>query len=175
MSETTEKTEPAETQEMNSQLKTAGITFGIMVVTLALLTCFTLLAHNSWKNGLRNIVAKTLSEQTGTVYTVSSALDLNSTLETECAVFTITPRGFTDDGSHFAAIVRVTTLYGPLAAVYTYNAGAASAEFLTYAELHSKTKYQITEATQNTVLDYWSQKIPGIINAAMEHSTEGHK
>ncbi|MBQ5491830.1 MAG: hypothetical protein IIT68_07225 [Treponema sp.] len=175
MSETTEKTEPVAEQERNNQLKTAGITFGIMVVTLALLLCFTLLAHNSWNRGLRSVVSKTLSEQTGTVYTVSQALDLNSTLETECAVFTIAPRGFTDDGSRYAVIVRVTTLYGPLAAVYTYTAGAASAEFLTYAELHSKAKPQIIQTTQDTVLDYWAQKIPGIVNAAKVSSPEVRK
>ena len=175
MSETTEKTEPVEQQELNRQLKIAGITAGILVVTLGLLLSLVLLSRNSWNNGLRLTVAKTLSEETGTVYTVSPAINLNSTLETECAVFSIAPRGLTDDASHYAAIVRLTTLYGPLAAVYTYNTEAASADFLAYAELHSKAKNQIVTSTQNTVIDYWAHKLPDIITQALESTSEVRK
>ena len=60
MSETTEKTEPVEQQELNKQLKIAGITAGILVVTLGLLLSLVLLSRNSWNNGLRLTVAKTL-------------------------------------------------------------------------------------------------------------------
>lgn len=160
MSEEAEKTELYKTQ-----LKVAGIVAGIFVVFFALLVLFALLARGQWNKGLRLSVENTLSDAE-VPFNSLEPVELRSTSEVNCAVFK------DSQSDMYVAIIRITTIYGPLPAVYTYTKGRLNAEFVSFAELHSKAASQITNASLSGAVDYWAKKLPAIIQSAPSYKEE---
>ena len=160
--------------EYKDKLIKFGIFTGILIVLLGLLIAFTLLSRNSWKKGLKTQVSQVLNEYE-VKYVVGDFVELNSSFNVSCAVFSISPTGKLNEGTEYAVILRTQTLYGPLPGVYIYNIATKNAHFYGFATLHGKALNHIVDNSRNSQISYWERKIPDIVGESIDKSITGVK
>lgn len=152
----------------------AGIVCGILVVFLSILILVSLLARKSWRTGLRNEIEKVFAENSVTEYSVGEYLKLNSNISFICSVYRAEKVSKGNNDS-YAVIVRVATLYGPVAAVYVYEATRQEANFIGFAQLNDRVVESVKNATMNSQVLYWSKKIPAIVKTASKGENKNEK
>ncbi|MDY4902508.1 MAG: hypothetical protein SO116_06510 [Treponema sp.] len=150
-----------------------GIFAGIIIVLLAFLITFTLLSRNSWREGLKKQVEKVLSNSTE--YTCGSWVKLNSLATSQCSVYELVKDGKTVP-SAYGIILRVTTMYGPVPAVFTYefdeNKNNASVNFIDFVETSGPLNEKIKASALKNQIAYWKNKIPYLIECTQDNQAD---
>ncbi|MBQ7159303.1 MAG: hypothetical protein IJS09_07785 [Treponema sp.] len=147
-------------------LKRYGIFFGIAFGISAVLFCFIILAHNSWKQGLSQTVQSTLSYYYPDSYTVGEFLEVQSALSTSSAVFTLkTKKANVKELSIFCVLVRIPTQIGAQPALFLYSP-VHGVQFVGYALDSGKAERILNADVNKSIIAYWRDQVPVILEKA---------
>lgn len=148
---------------------------GILIVLFGILLLLTVISKKSWNDGLKYQIQTVLDDAKPGTYIVQDALVVNSGFATSCGAYTV--KKVKDGGKQCtAAIIKITTMYGPMPAVYLNEKGE-DWEFVDFACLSGKTAQQIKEMSMNSQIAYWKKRMPTIIYSQkmVNDKTEGAK
>lgn len=149
----------------------AGIFSGILILFFMILLLFSILGRKSWRVGLSTQIEKVFNENSISEYSIGEYVHLNSIMSVNCAVYranTVSKRTY----DSYAIIIRIPTLYGPVAAVYIYEEKKSKAEFIDFAQINDMISDSIKNVTLNSQIEYWAKKIPQIISTTKEEQNE---
>ncbi len=135
----------------------------IIFVLFGLLIYPSIISRKSWTNNLRISVQKVLEEyEEG--WQINEAINVNKPVTTSCAAYAVKNQKSGLEAK--AIIIRVTTFYGPLPAVFIYKETDQKPEiiFAGYSTLHGRVKSQIDSSISDKRREYWEKKIPEIFN-----------
>lgn len=133
----------------------------ILLVVFGILIYPAIVSKKSWNNNLRVSVQKVLNEYENEKWKVGAAIDIDKPITTSCAAYNITNK--IDGSKACAVIIRITTLYGPLPAVFIYNYDN-EVIFAGYSSLHGRVRNQLTAGVTDKRREYWQKKIPDILS-----------
>lgn len=161
--------------QVNSEKKTfyknmsikAGVFCGILAVFFAILVLFSLLGRKNWKAGMRHEIERVFEEKSYAEYFVGEYVKINSIMSVNCAVFNAQP-SVKKDSPAYAVIIRMPTLYGPVAAVYVYETKKSEAAFIGFAQINERLVESLKNASFNSQVKYWGKKIPEIVATKKE-------
>ncbi len=129
-----------------------AVVFGILVVSV-------FFAGRSWKKGLMAEVS-TVLEKNESDFVPYEYVRVKSNLTVGIAVFRCKDsRG----AQSYGVISRVSTLYGPMAAVYLYSDNSPSAEFVDFVLPEGSVHERVSNASIHSQIDYWGKKIPHVV------------
>lgn len=149
--------------ETKKILKIFSIFFGMIFGMCMLLVIFTVLARNSWKSGLALEVQHVLDSYPEAQYTVGKYLELDSTLSTSTAVYSLLKKDDRKNQKYYGIIVRIPSILGPVPAVFVYNENTG-VRFAGYAIDNGKASDTVDKQISNSVMNYWENMIPKIIS-----------
>ena len=149
--------------ETKKILKIFSIFFGMIFGMCMLLVIFTVLARNSWKSGLALEVQLVLDSYPEAQYTVGKYLELDSTLSTSTAVYSLLKKDDRKNQKYYGIIVRIPSILGPVPAVFVYNENTG-VRFAGYAIDNGKASDTVVKQISNSVMNYWENMIPKIIS-----------
>lgn len=136
-----------------------AIVAALLLAAFLILIYSVKLSRNSWVNGLRASVEKVLNEN-GDVWLVGDTIEISSPMTTNAAAYNIINKQ-TKEVSE-AVILRVTTLYGPLACVFTCDENN-NVEFAGFSSLHGRIATQFRDKSFDQRIEYWQRKVPSIL------------
>ncbi|MCQ2588844.1 MAG: hypothetical protein MJ179_00310 [Treponema sp.] len=136
-----------------------AIAAALLLAAFLILIYSVKLSRNSWVNGLRASVEKVLNEN-GDVWLVGDTIEISSPMTTNAAAYNIINKQ-TKEVSE-AVILRVTTLYGPLACVFTCDENN-NVEFAGFSSLHGRIATQFRDKSFDQRIEYWQRKVPSIL------------
>ena len=141
--------------------KTFGIFFGILVFFVGILFGMIKFSQNNWTSCLKNDVQDILNAKSLDTWKVGKSVQLKSAFSTSSAVY----EALNMDSSEkcYAIIIRITTLYGHMPAVFVYNQ-KKNAEFIGYVAVKGRIKTLLEENYSDSSVTYWLERIPNIIN-----------
>lgn len=172
MSENNEN-KPVESQSKwytNKQLKDFGFFLLILLVLLSVNSLMIIANRKTWNRGLSEQI-KTVLERNGrqNVMVEKNPLTINSPLTTSCAAFSVQYEDCPQNEK--AVIIKVSTLFGPVAAVYLCHENNI-VEFIDLTSSDRITEKQNINISKNMQIDYWKKRIPVILQNDMK-ITEG--
>ena len=132
----------------------------ILVVIFAILTYSVIISKKSWSNNLANSVQKVLNEYENDRWTVEDNISINSPISANCAAYNIKDKK--NNSNAKAIIIRVTTFYGPLPAVFIYEQ-KDDITFAGWSSLHGRIRRESLSSRSNKRLEYWKSKLPEIL------------
>ena len=132
----------------------------ILVVIFAILTYSVIVSKKSWSNNLANSVQKVLNEYENGRWTVEDNISINGPISVNCAAYNIKDKK--NNSNAKAIIIRVTTFYGPLPAVFIYEQ-KDDITFAGWSSLHGRIRRESLSSRSNKRLEYWKSKLPEIL------------
>ena len=139
-----------------------GIFAGILVAILGILIAFVLLSRQSWINGLKSCAEQVLLENELN-YKIADYEEINNPFSVSSAFYKlIREEGDTETQNKHIAIIRIATPYGPAVAVFIYEEGMDSAQFIDFVAIHGKIKKNFYDNSAKKI-EYWGKRIPAII------------
>lgn len=135
----------------------------LLLIVFGILSYSAVLSRKSWTVNLGKSVQKTLDEyETGTWH-VESPVNIDKPVSINSAAYTVKNKNTGEE--KVAVIIRITTFYGPLPAVYLYDE-VNGAIFAGYSSLHGRIREQLLAPKSDKRREYWQRKIPEILNQA---------
>lgn len=171
--------EKKETEEINKwykskKLKDYGIFILILILLFGLLTVFTLLNRNAWNKGLREEINHVLTNNGyDNIQIAGESIAINSPFSTSCAAFYFTNKELKNEKA-VAVILKVTTFYGPVGAVYVYEK-KGSVKFIDFINCPSHIGKQNKDISKNMQITYWQKRIPSILPDVFNDAKGGNK
>ncbi|MBO4387641.1 MAG: hypothetical protein J5817_11600 [Treponema sp.] len=159
----------ADLERYKKQLVKFGIFSLILVACLAFLILFSLMARSSWQQGLKEQVYQYFESQ-GKKVSVHEGDKIRSVFSTSAASFKV--EGL--EKECHAVIIRITTLYGPVAALYTCTDDEFhEVQFVDFLKLSPKISQAVKNSSVNSQIAYWEKSIPKIVQSGLaEESNE---
>ncbi len=153
----------------NKLLEQCGIFSGIIGALLLLLSMFMLLSRNSWENGLRAAVENVLPSPE---YFVEKEIPVDKKSNDAICFELLHNRddGQTSASRQMALVMRITTYYGPLPAVFIYEDGQTRFEGIAY--LKSSLKREFLETENNRQMSFWLSSARKIFEEAVQNISE---
>ncbi len=152
--------------DMKEIAKKYGIFFGMLFAMSAVLIMFILLAHGSWKRGLTQTVQDGLNMYLPDSYVVGEFHEVDSTISTGTAVFSLKPRNATtSELSAYCILIRVPTLTGAQPALFLYSQ-RYGVRFVGYATDTGKAEHVLNADVGKSVISYWQRQVPKILEKA---------
>ena len=143
-----------------------GIFSGIIMLFFLLLSLFIALARKNWERGLKIAVDSVLEESGARA---GKMIRLDEALSSSAALFELEEKN-TALKNNFVLIVRDTTSWGPLPAVFVYREGRAS--FLGMAYMKNSISRAWAPGIRDRQTDYWQKKASVIFEDAAKKSGE---
>ncbi|MBR4385071.1 MAG: hypothetical protein IKP51_00960 [Treponema sp.] len=158
----------ADLERYKKQLVKFGIFSLILTACMAFLILFSLMARNSWQQGLR-VQVQNCFESQGKKVSVHEGDKIRSVFSVSAASFKV--EGLEKD-CH-AVIIRITTIYGPVAALYTCTDDEFhEVQFVDFLKLSPKVSQAVKNSSVNSQIAYWEKAIPKIVQSGLEESNE---
>lgn len=132
----------------------------ILSVLFGILIYATVLSRKSWNNNLSKSVQKVLDEYDQGTWTVNESIAINKPIGVNCAAYQI--KNNKNNSSAKAIILRITTFYGPLPAVFIYN-DDENISFAGFSSLHGRVRQEAESNKSDKRIKYWQSKIPEIL------------
>lgn len=149
----------------NKLLEQCGIFSGIICALFLLLSLFIVLSRNSWENGLRAAVENVLPAPE---YFVGRKIPVDKkSNDAICFELSHNVDGQMPAAQNMALVMRVTTYYGPLPAVFSYEYGRAHFEGMAY--LKSSVKNEFVESKTDRQMAFWLSSAERIFEEAAQN------
>ena len=132
----------------------------VLAVIFAILIYMSLISRKYWTNNLAKSVQSVLNEYEEGMWSVQDNIDIEKPIGVISAAYTI--KNQKTNSIATAIIIRVTTFYGPLPAVFIYT-DTEEVIFAGWASLHGRVKIESTDNKSDKRLEYWQKKIPEIL------------
>lgn len=151
-----------------TKLKTFIIFTAILILMTLILSGFTLLARKNWNNRLAENVEVVLQTSRPDEFKdkglmVGKVVKINSTAAVSSNVYEIVNQNNTVE--NYALITRITTYYGPQAAVFLFN-DDKGISFEGFACLKSRVLKQFENKESDIILNYWTKNAEKIFLSA---------
>ena len=149
-------------QEINNKtfFKNYAFFLVILLVIFSILSYSIVLSRKSWNKNLGVSVQKVLEEYEPSTWSIEAPIQIKTSIAVNSAAYQI--RNKKDGTVAKAVIVRITTFYGPLPAVYIYKEGQKT-DFIGYASLHGRINELLKNNKSDKRREYWQSKIPEIL------------
>lgn len=155
----------------NKQLRDYGIFLLILIVLISVISLFILTNRNSWNKGLSEQIKTVLEKNDYRNVTVNKTpVEIKTPLSTSCAAYKVNYSNAPENET--AVIVRITTLYGPVAAVYLYHESSLI-DFVDFTSSDRVTEKQNKEISKNMQIDYWKKRIAVLLTESTEKNEGG--
>lgn len=145
------------------ELKTLISFFVAILLMILLLIAFSFIAKKSWNNKLKIQIEKVLEqkypEKFPNSYQIGESVSINSTIAVSSNMYKIMSNG--NFSNQYIVITRVTTYYGPQAAVFTINK-YGEVSFEGFACLNSRIKNQLSNSETDITLKFWKKQVEKI-------------
>ena len=152
--------------DIKNSLKKYGIFFGVAFGISAVLFCFILLAHNSWKQGLSQTVQAALDSHYADSYTVGEFHEIQSSLSTSAAVFSVKPKkANVAELSVYGVLIRIPTQIGPQPALFLYSP-IHGIQFVGYVFDGGKADSILNSDVNKSIISHWRNQVPVILEKA---------
>lgn len=148
-----------------------GILTGIIAVIFGLLVLFCLISRGSWKRGLSAQVNSVL-ERCGEEYRTFEWIPSDNGFSDSASFYSLSAGEQGREKDMYAVIIRVTTIYGPLPAVFVYNAKSDSSSFAGFADLEGPVADKMTAIAEPSVIEFWKKRIPSIAQTLKHEKAE---
>lgn len=149
-------------------LKDYGIFIGFIVFFFSILLLLSLFSYKKWSNSLKIQVEEVLGKSAPGSYIVGDNVRINSLFSVSAACYKVLPAREENNiktGNVYAVIMRVTTIYGPLPAVFIYD-DVNGTSFKGFACLDEELEKHFEETLKNSQLQYWEKQIPKMLEKA---------
>lgn len=133
---------------------------GVLLVVFGILIYSVVLSRRSWINNLRTSVEKVLNESEPEMWAVGKVHNIENPFSLNCVCYET--RYKKTGENYMAVLIRVSTLYGPLPAVFICNE-QNEVTFVGYSSLHGRIAEQIKNHPSDKRITYWKKRIPEII------------
>ena len=130
-------------------LSSTGLFVGIILSFFLILAAFSVAGKKSWERGLRAAVEQVLPPEE---YECGELVKINSSLSVSAACFELLQKNSPSKKS-LAVILRATSCWGPLPAVFAVQDGIA--EFKGMAYMNNSAERAFMEAKNDKELLYW--------------------
>lgn len=131
-----------------------GVFCALLVILFVILAVATMFSRESWKRGLQDEITEVLSKNGLDTVTLGQWIKVNSALSVSLSLYSASSG---DGKTSSAAIVRVPTLWGAMAAVYLCREGEW--EFVDFSHISSPTSAQVKQSSLSSQIRYWQNKL----------------
>lgn len=142
-----------------------GCFLGILVVLFMSLWGINLITKQKWESGLKKNIQTVITANLPDNWILGNPVPLNSPYATSACLFEL--RNKDNAEKYYAIIIRITTLYGHMPAVFIYNKSSGPV-FVGYSAVQGRIKRLLEENNSDSSISYWLEKIPRIIDKAEE-------
>ena len=140
-----------------------GIFIAFLVVLFAVTAVFAALSSSSMSRGLGDCVRAALDGNGYEDVVLEAPYEINGPFSVTASVYAISGSRY----SH-AVIIRLTTMVGPVPAVFLYDGSSARADFLCYLSLSRRVERMLLDSTRHSLIEYWALRLPEMIPVAEE-------
>ncbi len=140
-----------------------GLFIAFLVVLFSLVAVVSGLSYHADKAGLRECLSEALKEKGYEDFELADLYEIQNP-------FTVSASAYSVSGSHYshAVIIRLTTMVGPVPAVFLYDSASAQADFICYLGLEKRVEQQLLDSTAFSLIDYWERRLPQILSITAE-------
>lgn len=131
-----------------------------LIVVFGILAYFSIASRKSYSKNLAVSVQTVLDEYNPNTWKTGENIPIDKPIEFNCSAYEITNKK--DSSQAKAVIIRVTTLYGPIAGVYICYPDN-SVEFAGWSSLHGRIREAVAINMPDKRVEYWAKKIPDIL------------
>lgn len=153
-------TESEETFSYKNFFKNYGLFLAIIAILFLILFYSVYAARKPWQKYLQVQIENVLDEHDPNNWVLGNFKRIDNPFCLSAACY---EARYKKTGDLFdIVIIRIQTFYGPVAAVFTLDKDE-NVQFIGYSSLHGRVQTQLLNAQSDKRLDYWKQKIPGIL------------
>ncbi len=130
-----------------------GIIFLVLIYSVRL-------TQKNWNKNLQSVVQDVLDEKENDTWVIEGDCPINNPLSLSAACYDVRNK---KNGEYYKAIIiRLQTFYGPIPGVFIMDKNK-KVEYKGYALLHGRIANQLTNFPNSRRVNYWSDRIPQII------------
>lgn len=165
---------PVQQKADENPSKKAGKDFGVFISILLglfiLATACVILSKKAWGNGLENQIRSTFEEH-NISYEIKENVPVSSGFAINAAIFELEENS--SKGTKYAVIIKITSIYGSLPAVYVYDLAINKAEFVDYCLVDGLFKQKIIDNTQVNQIESMASRIPSLVKNSLDTQMKG--
>lgn len=137
-----------------TQLTSCGSFTGILLLLFLMLSGLVFLSLSSWENGLRKNTDFVLQGYSENLH-CGKMLPVKEGITTSACFYELMDK---DTVKGYAAIVRMTTYYGPVPAVFIQEHNSGEVVFAGVYGLRSSVNNEFNNDSNDLVINYWKDK-----------------
>ncbi len=141
-------------------LRNYGIFLLVLIVIMAALIFSSKASAPALKNGLKTSVVSVLNEVEPDTWSVGEYFDITNSMSTNSAFYKLKNKN--NDESYLACIIRVSTFYGPLPAVFVVDSNK-NVDFKAFSSLHGRIGEMVNGKYSDKRITYWINFIPELL------------
>lgn len=145
-----------------------GVFLGILILFFLLNMIFCLLSKKSWQTGMKEPVQQVLSDNGRSNLVLKEFEKLSNPFSVSCVSY-LAENNAANKQCH-VVLVRITTLFGAVPAVYVWDGQSDKAEFVCFVSMTERVKKMLLASSRNSIIDFWARRVPVIIGAGKEVS-----
>lgn len=142
-----------------------GLFIAFIVFFFLVLFGMSKISSKRWNEGLKESIQTLITQKYPDTWIIGNPVHLNSAFSTSANLYELRSRDNVE--KNYAIIIRTTTLYGHMPAVYIYNK-TKGPEFVGYAAVQGRVKKLLEDNYVDSSISFWLERIPLIIQKAEE-------
>lgn len=150
----------------------AGILSGFFCVLFGLLVVFSVMASKSWRTSVRSSLASYLNADEKQSYELGDPVHISSSISYNCVLFPVSTSG-TPKEYEYVAVVRIASIYGPLAAVYLCRGNHVV--FNGFLGMDEAVSRKISLSVEHSQVKFWGDKVMNILDSNSDEKKEEGK
>lgn len=156
-------------EKTKTQLASCGSFTGILLLLFIILSGLVFLSLSSWENGLRKNTDYVLQGYSENLH-CGEMLPIKEGIVTSAAFYQLMDK---DTVKGYAAIVRMTTYYGPVPAVFIQEQNSSEVIFAGVYGLRSSINMEFSNDSNDLVINYWKDKCSRIFDEYKKSLEDG--
>lgn len=147
----------------------AGILSGFFCVLFGLLVVFSIMASKSWRTSVRSYLTSYLNADEKQSYELGDPIHISSSISYNCVLFPISSSS-TPSEYEYVAVVRIASIYGPLAAVYLCRENHVV--FNGFLGMEESVSRKISHSVEYSQVKFWGNKVMNILDSNLDKIKE---
>ncbi|MBQ7166553.1 MAG: hypothetical protein IJR93_06410 [Treponema sp.] len=144
-----------------------GIFIAFLVVLFAVTAVFAALSSSAVRRGLGDSVRAALDSNGYEDVMLEAPCEIQGPLSVTASAYTVSGSGYS-----YAVILRITTMAGPVPAVFLYDGTSAKADFLCYLSLSKRVERMLLDSTRHSLIEYWAVRLPEMLSVPKEEVSQ---
>ncbi len=138
-----------------------GLFIAFLIVLFAVPAVISALSYRSTRNGLKESLVAALKEHGYEGLAVTDSCELQNPFAVAAAAFSVE-----DSPYSYAVIIKLTTMAGPVPAVFLYDTASPKADFVCFLTLGKRVERFLSDSTGLSLIEYWAHRLPQILSAS---------